>query len=267
MRSIWRTPEKDLARDIALVCVADGLVGLSFGAIAVGLGLPLWLPVLLSVVVFAGAAQFLFIGIVGAGGNPVAAVVAGLLVNARHVPFGFAVGDVFGSGWARRIAGSHLMVDETVAFTLAQDEPRRRRAAYWTCGVGLFVSWNAGVLAGAFGGRAVGDTDAFGLDAAFPAVLLALLLPSLASAAARRAAVVGAAIALGTAPFLPAGLPVLLALVGVGGAFPLRGYGNRLGGFRRASGCGSVVVERALPRTPSGPGPAAASSTAPEEEA
>lgn len=204
-------------RDIALVCLADALVGASFGAIAVGLGLPLWLPVLLSVVVFAGAAQFIFVGIVGAGGSPVAAVVAGLLVNARHVPFGFAVGDVLGTGWLRRLAGTHLMVDETVAFTLAQDGPRRRGLAYWTCGAGLFASWNAGVVAGAFGGRAVGDTDAFGLDAAFPAVLLALVLPSLAQAgaAARAAAVTGALIALGVTPFVPAGVPVLMALAAV----------------------------------------------------
>jgi hypothetical protein len=61
MRSIRRTTERDLVRDIALVCAADALVGVSFGAIAVGLGLPLWLPVLLSVVVFAGAAQFIFL--------------------------------------------------------------------------------------------------------------------------------------------------------------------------------------------------------------
>ncbi|SFE02317.1 4-azaleucine resistance probable transporter AzlC [Actinacidiphila alni] len=218
MRSIWRTPEKDLARDIALVCVADAVVGLSFGAIAVGLGLPMWLPMLLSVVVFAGAAQFMFIGIVAAGGNPVAAVVAGLLVNARHVPFGFAVGDVFGGGVLRRVAGSHLMVDETVAFTLAQRGPERRRAAYWSCGIGLFACWNAGVVAGTFGGSAVGDTDAFGLDAAFPAVLLALLLPSLKDAATRRAALAGVLIALVATPYLPAGLPVLLALAGVGAA-------------------------------------------------
>jgi predicted branched-subunit amino acid permease len=217
MRSIWRTPERDLVRDIALVCLADALVGASFGAISVGLGLPLWLPVLLSVVVFAGAAQFIFVGIIGAGGSPVAAVAAGLLVNARHVPFGFAVGDVLGTGWLRRLAGTHLMVDETVAFTLAQDGPRRRGLAYWTCGAGLFASWNAGVVAGAFGGRAVGDTDAFGLDAAFPAVLLALVLPSLAlgGAAARAAAVTGALIALGVTPFVPAGVPVLMALAAV----------------------------------------------------
>lgn len=222
MRSIWRTLEKDLARDIALVCVADALVGLSFGAIAVGLGLPVWLPMLLSVVVFAGASQFMFIGIVGAGGNPVAAVVAGLLVNARHVPFGFAVGDVFGTGPLRRLAGSHLMVDETVAFTLAQREPARRRAAYWACGVGLFLCWNAGVAVGALGGSAVGDTDAFGLDAAFPAVLLALLLPSLHDSRTRRAALAGVTIALVAAPYLPAGLPVLLALIGVAAAAPFR---------------------------------------------
>jgi 4-azaleucine resistance transporter AzlC len=215
MRSIWRTLERDLARDIALVCVADTIVGVSFGAITVSLGLPLWLPMLLSVVVFAGAAQFMFVGIVAAGGNPIAAVVAGLLVNARHLPFGFAIGDVLGTGWMRRIVGSHLMIDESVAFALAQREPQRRRAAYWACGITLFACWNLGVVAGAFGGTVVTNTDALGLDAAFPAVLLALILPAMRNPATRRAALAGVAIALVTAAFLPTGLPVLLALVGV----------------------------------------------------
>lgn len=214
MRSTWRTLGRDLARDIALVCAADATVGVSFGAIAVTSGLPVWLPMLLSVVVFAGAAQFMFVGLVTSGGNPVAAVIAGLLVNARHVPFGFAVGDLLGKGWAR-IAGSHLMVDETVAFALAQPDSGRRRATYWACGLGLFGCWNAGVLVGALAGTAVSDTDAYGLDAAFPAVLLALVLPSLRDSASRRAALAGVAIALATAPFLPVGLPVLLALAGV----------------------------------------------------
>lgn len=233
MRSIWRTrrvPTSGLARDIALVCAADTVVGASFGAIAIGLGLPSWLPMLLSVVVFAGAAQFLFIGLVAAGGSPVAAVAAGLLVNARHLPFGFAVGDVFGTGWLRRIAGSHLMVDETVAFTLAQHEPARRRKAYWLCGSGLFISWNAGVVLGTYGGRAVGDTDALGLDAAFPAVLLALLLPSLGTGPNRRAALAGVLVALAATPFLPAGLPVLLALAGVAAAGT--GHSGRRSGGR-----------------------------------
>src|SRR5262245_9876748 len=99
MRSIWRTLDRDVARDIGLVCLADGLVGASFGAITVGADLPLWLPMLLSVVVFAGAAQFMFVGLVASGGNPVAAVAASLLINLRHIPFGFTVGDVVGRGW------------------------------------------------------------------------------------------------------------------------------------------------------------------------
>jgi 4-azaleucine resistance transporter AzlC len=210
-----RTLDRSLARDIVLVCVADTIVGVSFGAIAVSAGLPSWLPILLSLVVFAGAAQFMFVGIVAAGGNPIAAVVAGLLVNARHLPFGFAVGDLLDGGWVRRIAGTHLMIDESVAFALAQRDPDRRRAAYWTCAISLFACWNAGVMLGAFGGNALRDTAALGLDAAFPAVLLALVVPSLRDAPTRRAALTGVLIALATAPLLPAGLPVLLALAGM----------------------------------------------------
>ncbi len=214
MRSIWRTLDRNVARDIGLVCLADGLVGASFGAIAVGAGLPLWLPMLLSVVVFAGAAQFMFVGLVASGGNPVAAVAASLLINLRHIPFGFTVGDVVGRGW-HRLVGSHLMIDESVAFALAQRDPVQRRLAYWVCGVGLMICWNLGVVIGAVGGAAISDTDALGLDAAFPAVLLALVLPSLRTASIRRAAAAGAVVALAATPFLPAGLPVLLGLLGM----------------------------------------------------
>jgi 4-azaleucine resistance transporter AzlC len=239
MRSIRRTARADaarsaasaeesllsggLARDIALVCLADGLVGVSFGAIAVGAGFPIWLPMLLSVVVFAGASQFMFVAIIGAGGNPVAAVVAGLLVNARHLPFGLAVGDAIGHRILRRIVGSHLIIDESTAFAMSQTDPRRRRAAFWACGLGLFASWNVGVVLGAFGGTLIKSTDALGMDAAFPAVLLALLMPSLRDRATRTAALMGAVIAVGTGLVLPAGLPVLLALA----ALPIALLGRR----------------------------------------
>jgi 4-azaleucine resistance transporter AzlC len=215
MRSLRRTLGAELLRDVALVCLADAVVGMSYGAISVGSGFDPWVPMLLSVVVFAGASQFIVIGIVASGGSLVAAVAAGLLVNARHLPFGLAVGDAVGPGLVRRLVGSHLMIDESVAFALVHHDPRKRRIAYWTCGIGLFVCWNLAVALGAGLGKAVGDTDVLGLDAAFPAVLLALVLPSLRDRVTRRCAAVGAVIALATTPFLPAGLPVLLALLGV----------------------------------------------------
>lgn len=138
-----------------------------------------------------------------------------MLVSLRHLPLGVVVGDLLGPGPARRLAGGHLMVDEAVTFALAQGGGPRRRAAYWASGIGLFVSRNTAVVLGAVAGTAVGDVHALGLDAAFPAVLLALILPSLRDPATRRAALTGVVIALVTAPFVSAGVPVLLALAGV----------------------------------------------------
>lgn len=216
MRSRWRSLEQRLGaallRDIALVCLAVGLVGASYGAITVSEGFPVWTPTLMSVLVFAGASQFLFTGIVAAGGSPVAAVLAGLLVNARHLPFGFALADTVRR---HRLLGSYFMVDEAVAFALAQEEPERRRLAYFTCGLGLYLCWHVGCLVGAVAGRAITDAETFGLDAAFPAVLLALVLPSLRDPRKGLPALLGAVIALALTPFLPPGLPVLCSLGGL----------------------------------------------------
>jgi 4-azaleucine resistance transporter AzlC len=215
MRSLWRTVGPELFRDIVVVCAADLVVGASFGAIAVSGGQAVWVPVAMSLLVFAGGAQFAALGIVLAGGNPFAAAIAGLVLNARHLPFGFAVADALGARLGIKLAGAHVMIDESVAFAVAQRNPARRRAAYWTCGLLLFVCWNACVVAGAMAGRLIGDPATFGLDAASPVVLLALVLPSLADRGTLRAAVIGGVIALATTPVLPAGLPVALALLGL----------------------------------------------------
>lgn len=220
MRSILRTDP--IARDVAALCAAAVVVGLSFGAIASAAGLPLAQIVVMNAFIYAGGAQFLAVGLAGAGATAAAIVAAGLLLNARHLPFGLAVGnETLGERRGVRLLGSHLMTDESVAFALAQDEPARRRRAYWMTGVCLFLTWNVSAAAGAIAGSALGDPDTFGIDAAFPAALLALTLPSLKDKASVRVAVAGAVLALAATPFLPAGLPVLVALVAVALALPL----------------------------------------------
>jgi 4-azaleucine resistance transporter AzlC len=221
MSSIWRTLPGGVLRDIALTCLAVWFIGLSYGAIAVASGFPLWVPAAQSVLVLAGASEFLFIGIVAAGGSPIAAALAGLLVNARHLPYGLALPDVTGHGW-RRLLGTHVMNDESVVFALAQDDLARKRAAYWACGLGVLICWPSGAILGALIGSLVRDTNAFGLDAMFPAVILALIVPALRDRVMLRAALAGAAVALAASPFLPAGLPVLLALAAVLGTIRRR---------------------------------------------
>lgn len=214
MRTVQRTPaDRALLRDAAAIAAAMIAVGASFGAIAVAYGLPLWVPFLMSSVVFAGGAQFLAVGLFAAG-NPIAAVLAGLLLNARHLPFGLAVSGVVGTRTRDRLIGSHLMTDEVVAFTLAEPDPGRKRRTYWLVGITLFTSWNLGSALGVLLGG-IGDPNALGLDAAFPAGLIALIMPSLRDRATRVAALSGAAVAVLLTPVIPAGLPVLCALAGL----------------------------------------------------
>ena len=101
MRLQWRTDllsDTALVRDVALVCLADGIVGVSFGATAVAGGLPWWVPVAMSLLVFAGGSQFAAVGVVLAGGSPLAAVAAGAVLNTRLFPYGLAVSDVTSAG-------------------------------------------------------------------------------------------------------------------------------------------------------------------------
>ncbi|MEJ5914990.1 AzlC family ABC transporter permease [Pseudokineococcus sp. 1T1Z-3] len=217
MRSARRTEATAaVLRDAAVAACAGGVVGVAFGAVAVAGGLPAWVPVLMSVAVFAGSAQLLLAGLLVSGAAPAVAAAAALVVNLRHVPYGMALADVLDHGsLPRRLLARHLLVDESTALALAQPGGAPRRLAYWAAGLGLFVTWNLGVLTGSLAGRGL-DTTALGLDAALPALLLALVLPSLrADPAVRRAAAAGAVVALALSLVAPAGTAVLAGLLGL----------------------------------------------------
>ena len=111
MRISRRTTDHGLLRDVALVCLADGIVGVSFGATAVAGGLPWWVPVVMSVLVFAGGSQFAAVSVVLAGGSPFAAVAAGALLNTRLLPYGLAVADVTAGRWRTRLIGAQVTTD------------------------------------------------------------------------------------------------------------------------------------------------------------
>ncbi len=211
MRTLYRTLDRGLVRDASAIAAAAAMIGVSYGAISIAQGMPWWLPIAMSLLVFAGGSQFIAVGLLSAG-NPVAAVLGGLLVNVRHLPFGLAVGGFVGR---HRLLASHLLIDENTAFALSQERLELRKQTYWLVGSFLFVSWNLGTIVGVALGSAVGDPTVFGLDAAFPAGLLALILPALRDRTTRIAAGCGAVLAVAATPILPAGLPVLVALLGV----------------------------------------------------
>lgn len=206
--------DRGVIKAIFLVCLADGIVGLSYGSLAAAEGFPLWVPIALSTLVLAGASEFLFIGIVAGGGSPLTAAAAGLLVNARHLPFGIAVKDLVGKG-SRSLLGCHIMNDESVVFGISQPKLAQRRAAYWFCGLGIFTIWPLSVIGGAVIGRFIPDVSAIGLDAVFPAILIALIFPALRQRRTLIPATLGTALSVLATPFVPAGMPVLFSLLGL----------------------------------------------------
>ena len=203
-----------LVRQAVVIAVAIGVFGVSFGVLAGATGLPWQMACALSLLVFGGGSQFAAIGVIAAGGTPAAAVGAGLLLNTRYVPFGLAMAPALRGGLLTRMLAAHLVIDESSAMGLGQDDPRLRERAFWITGALVFVFWNAGTAVGALAGQALGDPKALGLDAAFPAGFLALLGPLLRTPQAKRAAVAGAALAVMLIPFSPPGVPVFVAAAG-----------------------------------------------------
>ncbi|MGI8657345.1 MAG: AzlC family ABC transporter permease [Candidatus Limnocylindria bacterium] len=193
------------------LAVAVGLFGVSFGVLASASGGMGGIPaVVMSMSTFAGSAQFAAASILGAGGQPAAAIAAALLLNARYLPIGISVARFLHGGPLARFLQGQLVVDESWAIA-AQGGGRFNGSRLVGAGLVLWLAWVGGTLVGVIGGDALGDPASLGLDAAFPALFLALLVPQLTRRRAVAAAVGGAAIALALVPFTPTGVPIIAA--------------------------------------------------------
>ncbi|MGH8823927.1 MAG: AzlC family ABC transporter permease [Jiangellaceae bacterium] len=185
--------------------------GASFGAVSVASGLSVAQTCVLSVVMFSGASQFAFVGVVGGGGSALAAIPAALLLGLRNTFYGVRLAGMLGVRGRRSAVAAQLVIDETTAMAIARSSPAHQRYAFWATGASLFVLWNIGTLGGALAGSAVGDPETLGLDAAVPAAFLALMWPRLDDTTSRVVAIAGAAVATALVPLLPAGIPILAA--------------------------------------------------------
>ncbi|HWD64530.1 MAG TPA: AzlC family ABC transporter permease [Solirubrobacteraceae bacterium] len=187
-----------------------GVFGLTFGAVASAAGLSSVQAVVLSVVMFTGASQFALVGIVAAGGAPLAALSAALLLGLRNAFYGVPIGRLLRPRGPRRLWTAHFVIDETTAMAMAQPTQRAGRHAFWRTGITLFALWNLGTLAGALIGSGI-DTSALGLDAAAPAIFLALLWPQLSREYGRGVALGAVLLTLSLVTLVPAGVPIIAA--------------------------------------------------------
>lgn len=197
--------------------LATGAYAISFGAISVASGLSVWQTQVLSLGMFTGASQFAMVGILGAGGGALAAVLTAWLLGARNGLYGLSMAPILQPRSWRRLLAAQWTIDESTAMGLThQDSPAASRLGFWSTGASIYLLWNLGTLLGALGASSLDDPARFGLDAAIPAGFIALLWPRLRDRTAWLVAAGAAVVALALTPIARPGIPVLAsALVAV----------------------------------------------------
>jgi 4-azaleucine resistance transporter AzlC len=199
----------DGVRAAAPLAVGPLIFGASFGLLAGEAGMSGVAALLMSATTFAGAAQFAAAGVLETGGAAVAAVVAASLLNARYIPIGVSVAGIFPGSVLRRLVEAQLIVDESWA--IAGRSGRFEHRLLVGAGLLFYVCWIGGTAVGTIFGDALADPDAIGLDAAFPALFLALLWPYVQEREGQVAALLGALVAFALVPFTPPGVPLVAA--------------------------------------------------------
>jgi 4-azaleucine resistance transporter AzlC len=202
-------------RIVAPLLPAAFALGASFGVLARTSHFSAASAIFMSATTFAGSSQVAAASVLGGGGGIAAAVVAALLLNVRYTPMGITVAQAFhGLRVSKRLGESQLLVDESWALA-GGGTTRFDRPMMLGIGSGMWVAWVGGTAVGALLGGAVSDPSAFGLDGAFAALFLALLVSQLGNRRAIAAALLGGGIAAALTPLTPPGVPIIAATAAV----------------------------------------------------
>jgi 4-azaleucine resistance transporter AzlC len=192
------TSRRRLVLDAVGIGVSAAAFGFVYGLAAQGIGMSPIEAVAMSVIVFAGAAQFAAIGYIAGGLAWPAIALLTALLNARHLLYSAAL-----APWlrdvplVRRVAMAHLLTDEAFALSIAHFTRigRTDEWGYWVAAIGAtLIPWNVATLAGVLIGSEIPSPERFGLDVVFPAAMVGLAAGLLAGRRDVVAALAGASI-------------------------------------------------------------------------
>jgi 4-azaleucine resistance transporter AzlC len=202
---------------IAIIPLWTGVVpfAIAFAVLARAAGLSGLETQLLSLFLFAGAAQVAFVTLVKSEAGAVSVVLTVFLLNVRHVLYGLSY-----SRLARGMAGppkallGFLLTDEAYGITIRAFLDGRGSPTFLLgAGLSLYTAFNLATLIGILLGSIIPDPRASGLDFIFPLTFLALLVPLLTSWKQVAVVAVSGGLALGLSQVTPAGVTVIAAAV------------------------------------------------------
>jgi 4-azaleucine resistance transporter AzlC len=184
-------------------------LGMSFGILARPV-MGSIAPIAMSILVFSGGAQFAALSVLQGGGSAVAAITAGMLMNARWLPMSFAMTPSLRGGRLRRAGEAQAIVDASFVISDRGDGSFDRGLLLGAT-LPQAVSWVSGTIIGVLAAGRIGDPAAFGLDAVFPAFYLALLAREAGGRRAGEVMALAAVITIVLTAFAPPGVPVIVA--------------------------------------------------------
>lgn len=190
--------------------------GLAFGLLGRTVGLGAGATMAMSLIVFAGSAQFIGLGLMSAGASSVLIVLTTLVINLRHMLYAASLAPYLGKLAKRwKPVASFFLTDEAYATVIDRFQAPGAvptRAFYMGVCLALYVDWNVSTAIGLALGGLVPDPGALGLDFALPATFIGFLVPLLRGRAAWVTAVVAGVAALALSG-LPGRLDVLTATI------------------------------------------------------
>ena len=196
-------------RDSLSVGLAVGAAGAAFGAVAVAGHFTVAQACVLSLVLFSGASQFSLVAVMSSGGSALSAIITGAFLGGRNGLYGVRMAQILQLKGAKRALAAQITIDESTGVAIAQTTLEDQRTAFWYTGFGVFIFWNLFTLIGALGAKAIGDTSAWGLDVASPAIFCAVLFPRLKERKMLIAGVLAFVWAISITEFVPAGVPII----------------------------------------------------------
>ena len=205
-------PAKGLLATSVGVGLATGFYGISFGALSSAAGLDLWQTMALSLAMFSGGSQFAFVAVAAGGSGAIAAAITSAwLLGIRNGFYAVRLAPVLKLFGLKRWVGAMITIDESLAVAIAQEKPVDQRRGFWWTGAAVYVFWNSATFLGALIGDAVGKPENWGLDAAAAAAFVGLIWPRLKERQSLFVAIAALLVATAVSPFVPAGIPVLIA--------------------------------------------------------
>jgi 4-azaleucine resistance transporter AzlC len=186
-------------------------IGIAFGLLAVDASYPWWIAVLTSVVIFAGAGQFIAVGLFAAGAGLLECMVIELVVNARHMAYGLTMLKRFKNAGPWKYYLIFALSDET--FALLSSLPEEKAEPRFMFLVSLLdqLYWVMGTVIGALAGSLI-PFNTEGIGFALTALFVVLMTEQILKVKQPAMFVISAVAAVLAVIFLPARVALLAAM-------------------------------------------------------